>query len=326
MAERQRAAELRVGAFVLGSTLILGLGILWVIGYLPLGGEANEYNVLMGSAAGIRAGDRVRVSGIELGRVESVTLRPGEQWPVVFAVTLSTSIRVTEEASAYITSDGLLSANYLQIAPGPPGALPLPSGGTITGTAGGGLMAALEGLDDLSAQTSSLLEQLESLVHNLSVSVEPLMARLELLLSDKNLENFSGTLVAFRKLAEETGPRTNTLLENLDTLVTQLGEGTETLPELAADLQKLLTTLNSALGSEGSRLADLLDSAQSTLDSAGVTLEVTAQNRRSFELALRDLEATMANLKSFTATLEQRPSALLRKNRRPDRKPGEGNP
>lgn len=324
MAERQRAVELRAGVFVLATILILGLGSLWVIGSLPIGREANQYSVLMGTAAGVRPGDRVRVSGIEVGRVESVSLRPGEEWPVLFRITLDASISVTEEASAHITSDGLLSFNYLEIDPGPASAGALLPGSAIQGTAGAGLMKALGGLEDLSGQTSGFLAKLGGLVDELSASVEPLLARLELLLSDENVDSFSDTLTAMRVLAEDTRPRTNVLLEHLDALVAQLDEGTEDLPQIAENLDSFLAELRNALGTDGARLAELLESAQGTLDSAGATLEVTAQNRRRLELALRDLQATIASLKSFTGALEERPSALVWKDRQPDRKPGEG--
>ena len=323
MAERQRAAELKAGAFVLAAVLILGLGILWVVGSLPIGREANHYDVLMGTAAGVRTGDRIRVSGIEVGRVESISLRPGEEWPVLFSVSLDTSISVTVEASAHITSDGLLSSNYLEIDPGPASAPSLEPGGVIQGTAGAGLMQALGGLEDLSGDTSAFLAKLGGLVDELSKSAEPLLTQLELLLSDENLDSFSGTLAAMRILAEDTRPRTNALLEDLDALVARLNDGTETLPELVGNLDSLLTELRDALGPDGARLAELLDSAQGTLDSAGATLEVTAHSRHTLKLALRDLQATMANLKSFTETLEERPSALVWKDRQPDRKPGE---
>lgn len=326
MAERQSAVELKVGAFVLATVLVLAIGILWVLGTLPLGRQANPYTVLMGTAAGVRKGDRVRVSGIETGRVEKVSLRPGEEWPVLFEITLDSSISVTEMASAYITSDGLLSSNYLEIDPGPPSAAVLPPGGAIQGTEGAGLMQALGGLEDLSDQTSGLLAKLGGLVDDLSTSVDPLLGRLERLLSDDNMDSFSATLVAMQRLAEDTRPRTNALLERLDTLAAQLSEGTEDLPRIAANLDGMLVELRNALGTDGARLAELLESAQSTMDSAGTTMEVTARNRQRLELTLHDLQMTMANLRGFTETLEAKPSALVWKNRQPDRKPGEGQP
>ena len=326
MLERERAVEVRVGAFVLGAILLLALGILWVLGSLPAGREANEYGVLMGTAAGVRRGDRVRVSGIEVGRVEGVVLRPGEKWPVLFEVTLDASVPVTQEASAHITSDGFLSANYLEIVPGAPGAPPLSPGGMIKGTEGAGLMEAMGGLEDLSGKASELLVKLGGLVDDLSVTLQPLVTKLDLLLSDENVETFSGTLTAVRALAEDTRPRTNALLENFNGLVDGLNESTGKLPELTASLDSLLLELRAALGTDGERLAELLEAAQATMESAGATLDVTAQNRRGLELALRDLQATMANLKSLTATLAERPSALVRKTKQPDRKPGGSKP
>lgn len=324
MTERQRAVELKAGAFVLATLVVFGLGVLWVIGSLPVGQTTGQYTVLMGTAAGVRSGDRVRVSGIEMGRVENIALHPGERWPVVFQISLDDSILVTEESSASITSDGLLSSNYLQIDPGPATAPPLPAGGAIYGSAGPGLMAVMGDLGGLSQQASKLLEDLGSLTSELSKNFGPLSLRLELLLSDQNLESFASTLTALRTLAEDTPPLARSTLEHLDNLIMQLSAGAEDLPQITASLGSLLADLHAIVGTDGERLTSLLESTQRTLDSAGATLEVTAQNRHILELTLRDLQETMENLRGFTATLERRPTALLRKERQPDRKPGEG--
>lgn len=326
MAERERAVEVRIGVFVLGAIVVLALGILWVLGSLPAGRQANEYIVRMGTAAGVRKGDRVRISGIEVGRVEDISLRVGEELPVLFQITLEDSVSVTESARAIITSDGLLSSNYLQIDPGPPGAPALAPGSTIQGTEGAGLMEAMGGLEDLSSQTGELLTKLSGLVDDISTNIEPLVARMEVMLSDENMESFSGLLNSMHLLAEDMRPRTNALLEDLDVLVVQLNEGTEDLPELSAQLKSLLAALETSLGEDGARLAELLESAQGTMESAGATMEVTARNRRGLELALRDLQATLANLKSLTGTLGQQPSALVWKQKQRDRKPGEDQP
>lgn len=326
MPEREPAVEIRVGAFMLASIATLAIGILWVLGALPAASRSSAYGVLMGTAAGIRGGDRVRVAGMEVGRVESVSLRPGEEWPILFEITLDSSILVTEEARAYITSDGLLTANYLEIDPGPPTAAPLTPGSAIQGSEGAGLVQALGGLDELSSQTTDLMTKLGDLADEISANVEPLAGRLEALLSDENIDSFAATLDSIRRLAEETRPRTNTLLEHLDGLVAELEESTDELPQVAQSLDELLAELRAALGADGERLAELLESAEGAMSAAGTTLEVTATNRQELERTLRDLQATMANLRVFSETLAERPSALVRKNRPPDRRPGEGNP
>lgn len=309
-------SAIKAGVFVVVAVAILVVATLWVAG-LHFGGAKNEYDVLMGTASGVREGDQVRVSGMEVGRVLGVHLRPGEDWPVLFQVALDQGIPVTQAATARLTSDGLLGAPYLEIDPGPAGEPLLPPGSTIVGSSTAGFSEAFASLSDLSDRADVALDEMTVLLQSLSERTGPLLARFELLLSDENLASISGSLAAMQDTIEASGPELSALLERLDELALELQTGVAGLPDLTEDIQGLVTDLRTALGPEGDRLATLLDSANSGMSSMQM-------NRGELEAMVKDLRLATANLRAFTAAIKERPSLLVRKSRAPDRKPGEG--
>ncbi len=309
-------STIRAGLFVVIALAILIVATLWVAGF-HFGGAQNDYEVLMTTAGGVRQGDQVRVSGVEVGRVLGVELRPGEDWPVLFQVALDDGIPVTEAATARLTSDGLLGAPYLEIDPGPAGGPLLPAGSKIVGSGAAGASEALGGLSDLSDRAGVALDEVTVLVQSLGERVGPLLERFELLLSDENLASIGDSLAAMKGTMEDSGPRLSALLARLDDLAVELKSGVEGLPEVTAEIQGLVTDLRTALGPDGERVSSLLDSANSGMSAMQM-------NRGELEAMVRDLRLATANLRAFTEAIKERPSLLVRKSRAADRKPGEG--
>ena len=310
-------STIRAGLFVIVALAILVIGSLWVAGFDPGGTERQTYEVLMKSSGGVRRSDPVRVAGMEVGRVQDVDLRPGVEWPVLFRVGLDADILVTDQASARLTSDGLLGSLYLEIDPGPAGAPPLPPDAPIVGVELVSTADAMGGIGELSDRAGAALDEVTVLLQSLSTRTGPLLERFELLMSDQNLASISESLAAMRDTMQVAGPRLTSLMTRLDELAIELESGVSGIPDLTADLQGLVGDLRTALGPEGERLSSLLDSA-------GDSMSSMEMNQGELEAMVRDLRLATANLKAFTESIKERPSALVRGSKGPDRKPGQG--
>ena len=84
------------------------------------------------TVSGLRAGSPVDMLGIEVGRVERVTIDQKNQMAVA-EMRIKEGIQVYEDAIASIKTEGLIGDKYLSIDPGGAGKL-LGPGGTITET------------------------------------------------------------------------------------------------------------------------------------------------------------------------------------------------
>jgi phospholipid/cholesterol/gamma-HCH transport system substrate-binding protein len=314
----------RAGVFVLLALAILVAGTIWIVGFTPFKGRKATYEVLMKSSGGVRKGDRIRVSGIEVGRVKTIELRAGEDWPVLFHVALDEDVALAAGSSARITSDGLLGAPYLEILAGPGDGSPLPPGSRIVGVEAASIMEALDSLGGTTDRLPLLLDQATELVAKLNREVEPLLASFRALLSQQNIDEISGGLAALRPQLEEIGPRVSELVSRLDSLAAQIESGAAGVPELTDEVSALVGDLRHAIGPRGDRLAELFESAESTFGTADGAFATVEGNSAELDAMLRDLREPAANLTSMSHTLKERPSLLLRYPRPPEGKPRRG--
>ena len=323
MDDSRRLTEVKVGLFVLVALLVLIAGSLWIVGSGYFAGERVSYRVLLKDSKGVKAGDRVRLAGVSIGRIQSVDLRPEDSWPVMLQIAVKEEVPVREDGGATIASSGLMGTSFLQILPGSPDAPLLPPGGTIRGESAFGIEGTLAQVEQISVRVTGILDQTSGLVEEVSGELGPILIQLRKLLSDDNVEEVGAILGGLRGTLDQASPRLVSLLARMERLTGNVEGATEDVPELIESLTTVMGDVHTALGPDGSRLTALLESAQSSLGSADEALTVIGENRGELEMTLRDLRETMANLKDFSRQIKQRPSSLIRNQPAPDRRPGQ---
>ena len=318
-----RLPEIKIGAFVLLALALLIFGSLWIAGSSFFGAARVSYSVKLDDSAGIQAGDRVRFAGVSVGRIKWVALRPEEEWPVILGVALKPEIPVRVDSTARIASAGLLSSGFLQIEPGSPSSPLLEPGGTILGQRGSGIESAIEQLDEIAAGAADVMNQVSSILDEVSGQVGPILGRVERLLSEDNIEEIEQLLASLNRTADRVGPRVAELLDRLEAIASSAETGLESMPELMHELTAMVDDVRSAFGPEGQRLSDVLKKAGSTMESTDRIMAGVAANRVELEATLRDLSDTVANLKSFSREIKERPFSMVRIKTEPDRRPGQ---
>jgi phospholipid/cholesterol/gamma-HCH transport system substrate-binding protein len=124
--------ETTVGIFLVFGLLCMGYMTV-KLGHVSLLGD-NTYSLFAGftTVSGLRAGNPVDMLGIEVGRVERLTMDQKDQ-KVVVEMRIQKDIRVYNDAIVSIKTEGLIGDMFLNIDPGGSGK-PLGPGGTITET------------------------------------------------------------------------------------------------------------------------------------------------------------------------------------------------
>lgn len=129
---KKYSLETVVGIFVV-------IGLLCVaymtvkLGKVSLFGD-NYYSLYarFASVSGLREGSPIEIDGIEVGRVERLTLDQEKQLPLA-TLKIRKGVRVYDDASAAIKTAGLIGDKFVKIDPGGGGEV-LKPGGTITET------------------------------------------------------------------------------------------------------------------------------------------------------------------------------------------------
>ena len=130
---RERWVETVVGV------VVLAIAAAFLVYALDAGGArrgAGGYTLIarFDQAGGLAPGARVRVAGVKVGTVSTVTLDP-KTYLAVARLQLDPSVRLPADSTAKIGTDGLLGGAHVSIAPGG-AAEDLKAGGEIENTQG----------------------------------------------------------------------------------------------------------------------------------------------------------------------------------------------
>ena len=106
-------------------TLMGGIVLITAICFLILGmkivndnqKEGYQISLIFGSSAGLKNGDHVKISGINVGKILKLELNM-ENYNAKVIVNLNDNVKVPDDSSARITSSSLLGGNFIDIIPG----------------------------------------------------------------------------------------------------------------------------------------------------------------------------------------------------------------
>ena len=129
---KKYAMETTVGIFVTIGILLMGYMTVKLGHVSLLGDKSYSLSAPFTSVSGLRIGSAVYVLGIDIGRVEDISMDQESQKAVV-VMKIRDGIKIYDDAIASIKTEGLIGDKYISIDPGGGGTL-LASSGTITET------------------------------------------------------------------------------------------------------------------------------------------------------------------------------------------------
>ncbi len=113
--------EIVVGIFVIVGLCLVGYMTV-KLGHVSLGQKTYPLYAPFTTVSGLRVGSQVEMLGLEVGRVEKLTLNQKDEM-VVVRMQIQNGIEIYGDAIASIKTEGLIGDKYLSISPG--GAAPL---------------------------------------------------------------------------------------------------------------------------------------------------------------------------------------------------------
>ncbi len=285
--------EASVGALVLVALTLFIAGTMWLSGRsLRPGGDRITIQVT--NAGTLKRGNPVKVSGVTMGAVENISFE--EFGRVLVGISLSDKIVPKADASAKLTSIGLVGDMQIELTPGTADA-PLPEDQIIIGTQDKGLMtlggelgeqakSVMSGFEELASKrlADDLHETLTAMQRMMNTyadttrgpaaemqttmrSLQQLSGRLDSTLANPEIERFLAHAdSATARLADLATQFTGTAAR-LDTLLSKTNAGEGTLGRMAND-----TTLYVEMTETTKSLRKLLD--ELTRNPGKITVQV----------------------------------------------------
>lgn len=252
-------------------------------------GATTGYSAVFNDVSRLKPGESVRVAGIRVGTVDSVSLRPDKK--VVVKFDADRNVVLTEGSRAAVRYLNLVGDRYLELLDGPGSPKRLPAGGQIpvSRTAPaldldlllGGLKPVTQGLNahDVNALTAGLLQvfqgqggTIESLFTKTTSfsnaladndqTVQQLIDNLNTVIGTiaKDGKQFSGAVDRLEQLVSGLSNDRDTIGSAIDAL----DKGTASLADLLAEARPPLSGTIAQLN----RLAPILDGDRDRLDTA----------------------------------------------------------
>jgi len=125
------SSEAKVGLFVLAGLIILGY-MSFQVGKQTFGLKRGyTLDVVFENAAGLDPDASVQIAGVEVGRVESISLKEGK---ALVRLRIIPGVKLEHDAIAAIKTHGILGEKYVELHPGTRGAALLEPGAQISRT------------------------------------------------------------------------------------------------------------------------------------------------------------------------------------------------
>ena len=298
-----RANYVLIGAFTLLTAAFLLLFGLWAAKYTS-DKDWRYFNVIFDEAVtGLTEGGSVQYNGISVGTVDKLSLAPDDPRKVIAKVKLRASTPVKVDTHAKLSFTGLTGTAFIQLTGGSPDA------------------ALLVGTED---EIPTIITE-SSALQNIAETANKLVARLDKVLSDENINNIAKTLenlenatgaisdqradlgalitnarISSEKLAN-TLDTTNNAVNSIDRELVQK------LPQLIAKLDSTLNRLNDAAGNADGLLSE----------NRGAINSFTQDGLSQLGPTMEELRALVRDLRKISARLEDNPAGYVLGRQKP---------
>ncbi len=105
---------------VLGAVVLVVALVFLVFSYSTADvGKIDGYSVTADftGTGGLKTGDTVQISGVRIGTVSKIELKP-DDYRARVTMSINDSVKLTDDTSAFISSESLLGGKYLELQPG----------------------------------------------------------------------------------------------------------------------------------------------------------------------------------------------------------------
>ena len=239
-----RANYVLIGAFTIIVSLFLLLFALWAAKYSSEK-SWREYDVIFNEpVTGLSEGSTVQYNGISVGTVDALSLAPDDPRQVIARLRVQADAPVKADTRAKMSMTGITGSPIIQLTGGEPSS-PM--------------------LVDVDQRPIPVIQTEPSALQNIADTANRLVARLDQVLSEENVERVAQTL------------------ENIETLTGSIADQREDLRALIVNarqaseqLNATLATTNQAVQDIDRELVDKLPALVSKLDNTLANLDRTA--------------------------------------------------
>ena len=278
--------ETKVGAFFVLTIGVIGMLILRMEKMDIFGGNNQAKHITeFDQVAGLNLQSAIRVAGVKVGAVSAIDL-DGTRARVTLA--LPKEFPVYQDATASLSSIGILGEKYIELDPGHVQAGPLAAGYAIPSKTG-------MSMDSLMETLGSIGKDVKSITGAVNQSIGGEQGREKL---DEIVDNIRQLTGEFRAMAQENHGAINNTMANVEQIS---GSLREQLPRLAKQFEDLGKNLNDMVNQGKPELQGLLTDVRKLTQN----LQGTSENVKSITDKMNRGEGTIGKLLNDDTTIKK---------------------
>ena len=278
--------ETKVGLFFTGTIVLLGV-LIFRAEKLEIGGKRNQLErfTYFDQVAGLNVQSAVRIAGVKVGDVRTITLENGKARLVLG---LSSKVPIYRDASVSLGSIGILGDKFVDLDPGHSAKGPFPEGVPLPSKAGVSLENLMETLADVGKNVKGVTQAL-----NESIGGEQGRQKL-----DEIVDNIRVLTAEFRSMSQENHGAINHTMANVEALSADLRDR---LPKLAQQFEAVGKNLNAILDENRPELKGVVGDVRKLAQS----FQGTAENLKVLTDRVNKGDGTIGKLLNDETTIKK---------------------
>lgn len=290
-----------VGAFVL---LVIAMGISFIFWYTDQQ-ERHSYEryeiYFQGSVSGLSAGSPVRYLGVDVGKIQRISLDPQQRKRVQVIAEVDSTAPIDSATRASLSLQGITGLLFIDLE-------------EDSRASSQGELPHGQKYPVIASSQSNIDVLLESLP-NLTTHMVDLVDRLTQVFSDENVKTFSATLAN----AKATSERLPGALKEVQELIGDARRATQEIQGTAAEFRGIVQHSGPDLETAFANVRQVSESLQRTserldhfvADNEPGLSRFTRQSLPEFEQLLRESRQAARDFRDLSRSLKQNPSQLI---------------
>lgn len=280
-----KANYVLIGAFTIGVSVFLLLFALWAAKYSS-DRSWQDYQVVFNEpVTGLTEGSSVQYNGIAIGTVEDLSLAPQDPRRVIARVKLQADAPVKVDTRAKLSMTGLTGTPFIQLTGGSPEA------------------PRLTARDD---SDMPVIQTEASALQNIADTANRLVARMDEVLSDENVQRIAQTLENIEQMTGAVAAQR----EDLRALIVNARDASEKLGTTLDSTNRAITGIDRELVRKLPGMVSKLEGTLAKMDSAAGNADtILSENRTAISSFANDglaqLGPTLAELRALVHDLRR---------------------
>jgi phospholipid/cholesterol/gamma-HCH transport system substrate-binding protein len=315
--------ETKVGAFVIGCSLLLAVTI-YFVGNDQLGQHLTPYKTYLRYAGGVAAGTDVLFGGIAVGRVTAVRSWADDPTQIEILLAVKESTPLNAKSVARLGAVSLMSAPAISITTGARDAPRLSVGQTIPSEETASIDDMTRKLSGIADNATLLMTQVQGELKGISGQAQNLLTNLNDATGPENRKQIATVLRQVNLLV-------STQTQKIDSITDQVLQVTRDADAAIGKLSPLVDRTDTTVANVNTTIDQLREPIRQDLAQLQATMEqakaliagmqtVVRGNEVNLRETLENIRVASENLDQLTDQVKQRPWSLVRIRQPEDRK------